>query len=146
VTATLAEIEDNLSVRVAGVRNLIQQPGGWNMKAYKLALIGVLFLVAVTTMQAQNSLPDAHDNSCWSSASALQACQLQADQKADQQVQDYQYRCTSYPEYQCNDYYQPPQKKIAAKSARPVTAPANTQTSAADSATVQDASARGNTR
>lgn len=99
------------------------------MKAYKLFLVGILFLVAVSTMQAQSSLPDPHNDSCWSSVAALRACQLEAYQEQ----QDYQSRCTSYPEYQCNDYYVPPQKKTA-KSAKPTTASANTQTSADTSA------------
>jgi hypothetical protein len=80
------------------------------MKTLKLASIGVLLLVSVATLSAQTSMPNPHDDACWSSLAALRACQLQA---YDQAV-DYAQRCSSYPEYQCNDYYQP-QAKSAAK-------------------------------
>jgi hypothetical protein len=133
VTQTLAEIEDKLSVRTAGLRNLICQSGGWNMKAYKLFLVGILFLVAVSTMQAQSSLPDPHNDSCWSSLAALRACQLEAYNQAQDYQQYYQSHCTSYPEYQCNDYYEPSQKTVA-KSSKDVAVPANNaQTSSANS-------------
>jgi hypothetical protein len=79
------------------------------MKTLKLISIGVLLLVSVATLSAQTSLPNPHDDACWSSLAALRACQLQA---YDQAV-EYAQRCTSYPEYQCNDYYQPPQKRTA---------------------------------
>lgn len=90
------------------------------MKAQRILLLGILITLAASVMQAQNSLPDPHNDSCWSSLSALRACQLQADQQA----QDYQYRCTSYPEYQCNDYYEPSQKTVA-KSGKHAVAPAS---------------------
>jgi len=96
------------------------------MTVRKFLLFGILFLVAASTMQAQNSLPDPHNDSCWSSLASLRACQLQAYNEA----QDYQYRCTSYPEYQCNDYYEPSQKTIA-KSGKHAAAPANSALSGA---------------
>ena len=83
------------------------------MKIRTFASIGILLLVSVATLAAQNSLPNPNDDACWSSLSALRACQLQAYNQA----QDYAQRCTSYPEYQCFDYYQP-QQKASAKTAR----------------------------
>ena len=84
------------------------------MKLQNAVLIGLLLLVPVATLSAQNSLPNPNYDACWSSLSALHACQLQAYNQA----QDYAQRCTSYPEYQCFDYYQPQQKasKTAAKA------------------------------
>lgn len=78
------------------------------MRIHKLVLTGLLLLVSVGTLAAQNSLPNPHDDSCWSSLSALRACQTQAYDQA----QAYAQNCTSYPEYQCFDYYQPPQKPV----------------------------------
>jgi hypothetical protein len=83
------------------------------MKTLKLISIGVLLLVSVATLSAQTSLPNPHDDACWSNLAALRACQL----KAYDQAVEYAQRCTSYPEYQCNDYYQPQQQKTAAKHA-----------------------------
>lgn len=84
------------------------------MKLQNMALIGLLLLAPLATLSAQNSLPNPHDDSCWSSLSALRACQTQAYD----QTQAYAQNCTSYPEYQCFDYYQPPQKtaKTAVKA------------------------------
>ncbi len=113
------------------------------MNLQKLALIGLLLLVPVATLSAQNSLPNPHDDSCWSSLSALRACQVQAYDEA----QAYQQNCTSYPEYQCFDYYQPQQKtagKHAAKADRNAssTVPATTVNPAVVSTTsVQTSSA-----
>lgn len=84
------------------------------MKTLKLISIGVLLLVSVATLPAQTSLPNPHDDACWSSLAALRACQLQA---YDQAV-GYAQRCTSYPEYQCNDYYQPQQKRTSTSEAK----------------------------
>jgi len=87
------------------------------MKIQKLIPIGILLLVSVATLSAQNSLPNPNDDNCWSSLTALRACQLQAYDQA----QEYAQRCTSYPEYQCFDYYEPQQKtagKVAAKTDR----------------------------
>ena len=67
------------------------------MKLQKLIPVGILLLLSVATLSAQNTLPNPHDDACWSSLSALRACQLQAYDKAMDQAQ----RCTSYPEYQC---------------------------------------------
>jgi hypothetical protein len=86
-------------------------------------LLGILLMGSAA---AQSSLPNPHDDSCWSSLSALRACQTQAYDQA----QAYAQNCTSYPEYQCFDYYQPKNtpKKAAVKtkastdSAVPVTA------------------------
>ena len=102
------------------------------MKTLKLMTIGALLLVSVATLSAQTSLPSPHDDACWSSLAALRACQIQA---YDQAV-DYAQRCTSYPEYQCNDYYQPQQQKTAAKHAAKGT---SSSTSTAPSAAINAA-------
>ena len=81
-----------------------------NIKSF--ALLGIVLLGLVSWVSAQNSLPNPNDDNCWSSLTALRACQIQAYDEA----QDYAQRCTSYPEYQCNDYYQPPQKAAAKAS------------------------------
>ena len=73
------------------------------MKTQNLLLTGILLLVSVASLSAQNTLPNPHDDSCWSSLSALRACQIQVYDQAQAHAQD----CTSYPEYQCFDYYQP---------------------------------------
>lgn len=78
----------------------------------KLLLTGILMLLSVASLPAQSALPDTHNDSCWSSVSALRACQIQADKQVQAQAQN----CTSYPEYQCFDYYQPPQKEVVMKS------------------------------
>ncbi len=85
------------------------------MTLKNFALLGILLFVSVASLSAQSALPNPHDDSCWSSLSALRACQTQAYDQA----QAYAQNCTSYPEYQCFDYYQPPQntaKKTAAKA------------------------------
>ncbi|MFZ0312150.1 MAG: hypothetical protein WAL85_05540 [Candidatus Korobacteraceae bacterium] len=110
------------------------------MKTLKLISIGVLLLVSVATLSAQTSLPNPHDDACWSSLGALRACQIQA---YDQAV-EYAQRCTSYPEYQCNDYYQAPAKsssKSEAKAALKATQPTPRVT--ANSAGTADASLSG---
>jgi hypothetical protein len=84
------------------------------MKTLKLISIGVLLLVSVATLSAQTSLPNPHDDACWSSLAALKACQL----KAYDQAVNYAQRCSSYPEYQCNDYYQPQAKSTAKPEAK----------------------------
>ena len=84
------------------------------MKLQDFVLIALLLLLSVATLPAQNSLPNPNNDACWSSLSALRACQLQAYNEA----QDYAQRCTSYPEYQCFDYYQPQQKTAANKAAK----------------------------
>lgn len=76
------------------------------MNIQKLLLIATLTLISVASLSAQTALPNPHDDSCWSSLSALRACQIQAYD----QEQAYAQNCTSYPEYQCFDYYQPQQK------------------------------------
>lgn len=105
------------------------------MKTLKLISIGVLLLVSVATLPAQTSLPNPHDDGCWSSLAALRACQLQA---YDQAV-EYAQRCTSYPEYQCNDYYQPQQKS----SSRPEAKAAPNATGIAPSAAANSAATSG---
>ena len=111
------------------------------MKTLKLISISVLLLVSVATLSAQTSLPNPHDDACWSSLGALRACQLQA---FDQAV-DYAQRCTSYPEYQCNDYYQPQQQKTAAKHAGNATSNSTNATPSvtANSAATSDANLSG---
>lgn len=84
------------------------------MKTLKLVSISVLLLVSVATLSAQTSLPNPHDDACWSSLAALRACQLQTYEQAVA----YAQRCSSYPEYQCNDYYQPQQKHASTSEAK----------------------------
>jgi hypothetical protein len=79
------------------------------MKTQNLLLTALLLLVSAASLAAQNTLPNPHDDTCWSSLSALRACQIQTYDQAQAQAQN----CTSYPEYQCFDYYQPPQKNVA---------------------------------
>ena len=67
------------------------------MKAKTLVLISFLFVLSAIGLQAQNALPDAHNDACWQSLDSLRACQLQQEKIAA----DYAQRCTSYPEYQC---------------------------------------------
>ncbi len=91
------------------------------MKIQNFLLIGLLLLVSVATVSAQNSLPNPNDDNCWSSVSALRACQIQAYDQAQQ----YAQHCTSYPEYQCNEYYQPPQKTSAKTAGKADSHPGN---------------------
>ena len=100
------------------------------MKTLKLLSIGVLLLVSVATLSAQNTVPNPNNDSCWSSLAALRACQLQAYQ----QEQDYAQRCTSYPEYQCIPEYVP-MTKTSAKQAKPVATSAAAPSTTADSST-----------
>jgi hypothetical protein len=81
------------------------------MKLQKLIPVGILILLSVATLSAQSSLPNPHDDACWSSLSALRACQLQAYDQALDQAQ----RCTSYPEYQCLPAAEQPEQKAARK-------------------------------
>jgi len=113
------------------------------MKTLKLISIGVLLLVSVATLSAQNNLPNPQDDACWSSLAALRACQLQAYQ----QEQDYTQRCTSYPEYQCIPEYVP-MTKTSAKQAKPIATSATAATTTADSSTATTVTntASGNTR
>ncbi|HEX8893279.1 MAG TPA: hypothetical protein VF783_08140 [Terriglobales bacterium] len=67
------------------------------MKLQKLLAIGFLLVISFAAATAQNTLPNPNDNSCWSSLDALRTCQLRAYNAA----QDYDQRCSSYPEYQC---------------------------------------------
>ena len=84
------------------------------MKLQKLIPVGILLLLSVAALSAQSSLANPHDDACWSSISALRACELQAYDRAMDQAQ----RCTSYPEYQCLPADQPEQKvKHVAKRA-----------------------------
>jgi hypothetical protein len=91
------------------------------MKIQKLTLIGILLLVSVAALSAQNALPDPHNDACWSSLDALRACQLQAYNAAMDQAQ----RCTSYPEYQCLPADEPTQQKVSAKHAAKEASQAN---------------------
>ena len=83
------------------------------MKIQKLFAIGILLLVSVAALSAQNTLPNPNDDACWSSLGALRACQLQAYNAAMDQAQ----RCSSYPEYQCLPAEEPSQQKVSAKHA-----------------------------
>ncbi len=86
------------------------------MKLQKLIPVALLLLLSVATLSAQNTLPSPNDDACWSSLSALRACQLQAYDKAMDQAQ----RCTSYPEYQCFPADLPLQKTSAKHAAKTV--------------------------
>ena len=81
------------------------------MKLQKLLAIGFLLVIYFAGATAQNTLPNPNDNSCWSSLEALRACQLRAYNAA----QDYDQRCSSYPEYQCAaaEQQQSPEKAAA---------------------------------
>jgi hypothetical protein len=81
------------------------------MKFQKLIPVGLLLLLSVATLSAQSALPNPHDDACWSSLTALRACQLQAYDRAVDEAQ----RCTSYPEYQCLPATQQPDQRISAK-------------------------------
>ncbi len=114
------------------------------MKTLKLASVGIMFLLlSITSLSAQNTLPDPHNDSCWSSLAALRACQLQAYQ----QEQDYAQRCTSYPEYQCIPEYVP-MTKTSAKQVKPIATSAAAPTTTADSGvqTTSTNATSGNTR
>ena len=67
------------------------------MKLKKRLVIGFLLVISVAAATAQNTLPNPNDDGCWSSLGALRACQLRAYNAAE----DYDRRCSSYPEYQC---------------------------------------------
>ena len=81
------------------------------MKTLTLVCFAVFFLLSAVALPAQNTLPDLHNDSCWSSLAALRACQLQAYNEQ----QDYALRCTSYPEYQCLPDYISLEPKASAK-------------------------------
>ena len=91
------------------------------MKIQNLLLTAILLVISVASLSAQNTLPNPHDDSCWSSLSALRACQIQAYDQAQAHAQD----CTSYPEYQCFEYYQPQQKTAVHSAPKANTKPVN---------------------
>jgi hypothetical protein len=66
-------------------------------KIRALSFIGILFVLSVVPLSAQNSLPSPKDSSCWENLAALRACSLEQYNRE----LDYEQRCTSYPEYQC---------------------------------------------
>jgi hypothetical protein len=109
------------------------------MKLQKLIPIGILLLVSVATLSAQNTLPNPHDDACWSSLSALRACDLQAYD----QVMEQATRCTSYPEYQCLPADVTLQKTVAKHSDKAV---AKTTNDAQDAEAVSEPVADTNTR
>jgi len=108
------------------------------MKLQKLIPAGVLLLLSVVTLSAQNALPNPHDDACWSSLAALRACELQAYDQAMDQAQ----RCNSYPEYQCLPAAEQAEQKVAgnhpakadSKAARNL--PAVSPAAASDTSTV----------
>jgi hypothetical protein len=67
------------------------------MKLQRLLVIGFLLVISIAVATAQNIAPNPYNDSCWSSLDVLRACQLRAYNAA----QDYDRRCSSYPEYQC---------------------------------------------
>lgn len=62
-----------------------------------LTFTGILFVLSVAPLSAQNRLPDPKDSSCWENLTALRACSLEQYNRE----LEYEQRCTSYPEYQC---------------------------------------------
>ena len=66
-------------------------------KLRALIPIGILFLLSVAPLSAQNTLPSPQESSCWESLSTLRACALEQYNRELDQAE----RCTSYPEYQC---------------------------------------------
>ncbi len=81
------------------------------MKTLTISLTAGLFLLAASSLFAQNNLPDANDSACWQSLNALHQCaQVQQDRAMSQAE-----RCTSYPEYQCEPEAQPAQSVRVAK-------------------------------
>jgi hypothetical protein len=88
-----------VSRRLLGARKFSQAEETMKLqkKLQKLIPVGTLLLLSVTTLAAQNSLPDPRDGSCWESLSALRGCQMEQYNRAMDEAE----RCTSYPEYQC---------------------------------------------
>jgi len=80
------------------------------MKLLKLLSIAALLLLAVSTVSAQNNLPDPNDSACWQSLEALHNCAQMQNDRAMAQAE----RCTSYPEYQCEPESEQPQMVHAA--------------------------------
>jgi len=80
------------------------------MKLLKMFSIAALLLLAVSTVSAQNNLPDPNDSACWQSLEALHNCAQMQNDRAMAQAE----RCTSYPEYQCEPESEQPQMVHAA--------------------------------
>jgi len=75
------------------------------VKLLKLLSIAALLFLAVSTVSAQNNLPDPNDSACWQSLEALHNCAQVQNDRAMAQAE----RCTSYPEYQCEPESEQPQ-------------------------------------
>jgi hypothetical protein len=104
-----------------------------NMKIQKLISVGILLLLSVAVLSAQDSLPNPHDDASGSSVAALRAWDLQAYN----QFMDQAQRCNSYPEYQCLPAAEQPEQKISGKhSAKAVSKTANKTPDAAVSSPV----------
>lgn len=109
------------------------------MKFQKLIPVGILLLLSVATLSAQNTLPNPHDDACWSSLASLRACELQAYNQAA----DYAQRCSSYPEYQCLPAEKPAQKTSEKHSAKTISKTGDTTPSApATTAVASDTNAQ----
>jgi hypothetical protein len=70
------------------------------MKAVRIPQTIVLMMAVFATQtkgNAQNVLPNAHNQSCWQDLNSLRQCVA----RQQQQLADQAARCTSYPEYQC---------------------------------------------
>jgi len=80
------------------------------VKLLRLLSIAALLLLAVSTVSAQNNLPDPNDSACWQSLEALHNCAQMQNNRAMAQAE----RCTSYPEYQCEPESEQPQMVHAA--------------------------------
>ncbi len=114
------------------------------MNPKKVLPIAILVLMSVATLSAQAVSVNPSDASCWSSLSALRACQQQQDTAAMEQAE----RCTSYPEFQCMPAEKPntPNKNAAIHASKAKTQAADSKSNAGvtDAATEQPATNAGN--
>jgi len=76
--------------------HVVEESVKFESKFRALTFAGILFVLSVAPLSAQNSLPNPNA-SCWESLAALRACSLEQYNRE----LDYEQRCTSYPEYQC---------------------------------------------
>jgi hypothetical protein len=77
---------------------LLEESVKLESKIRVLTFVGILSVLSVAPLSAQNSLPNPKNASCWESMTALRACSLEQYNRE----LDYEQRCTSYPEYQCS--------------------------------------------
>jgi hypothetical protein len=79
------------------------------MKLLTVLITATFMLLAVSSLSAQNNLPDSNDAACWQSLDALHDCAQAQQDRAMAQAD----RCTSYPEYQCEPESAQPQHVTA---------------------------------